>query len=430
MANVFPPKKRISTFLLSSIKWLPKFFNAHTFPHREENPLFNNKLQQDAQEMLRFLLTNLQETFASIMKESSSSLQLKDATFPPHAHQSSSEPYEVIDVDSYCEKNNSLHTVALNRKRKLSSSDNSARKTSKIVKLSKNMTCKKVTEFFSLVKGKSKSEERQPLQVVSNPQKKVQNDSSVKMRDFITDSFQGQLAYQTRCYECDGYTRRTEPFLDVSVPVTSTANILPGFPSEPSPRKTPTKSFFSATDVGPYSLSWALSQFALREKLRGDNKYFCDECGHFVEAERSVLFSHLSSVMTIHLNRFSTQLWGLSSAVTVSKVGGNLAIPLSLSFKPWCTSDCSSKDRIYQLFAVVFHSGSSCSSGHYTACIRGKECCQLAPQDAKERFNGNGWIYFDDDQLDYVSQSELLEMMSPLSNSASTVYILFYTCNV
>ena len=395
-----------------------------TFPHREENPLFNNKLQQDAQEMLRFLLTNLQETFTSIMKSSPSS-QLNN-TNPPHAHQSS-ETCEVIDVDSYCGKNNdSLHMSVVSRKRKLSCSDNSAQKTSKVVKLSKKMTCKKVTEFFRPSRGKSKNGESQQLCVPVASQKKEQ---SVNVRDFIIDSFQGQLAYQTRCYECDSYTRRTEPFLDVSVPVTSTANILPGFPCEPSPRKTPTKSFFSATDVGPYSLAWALSQFALREKLRGENKYFCDECGHFVEAERSILFSHLSSVMTIHLNRFSTQLWGLSSAVTVSKVGGNLAIPLSLSFKPWCTHDCSGKDRIYQLFAVVFHSGSSCSSGHYTACIRGSECGQVAPQDAKDKFNGNGWIYFDDDQLDYISQSELLEMMSPLSNSASTVYILFYTCS-
>ena len=398
-------------------------FNTHIFRHREENPLFNNMLQQDAQEMLRFLLTNLQETFARVTKSSPSPQLLKNGNLA----QTSSEPCEVIDVDSYCEKNNSLHSSANNRKRKLSCSDSqSARKASKVVKLSKKMTCKKVTEYFSPVKGKPKNEEVQPLLVVS--QKKVQSDSSVIMKDFITDNFQGQLAYQTRCYECDSYTRRTEPFLDVSVPVASTANILPGFPCEPSPKKASTRSFFSATDVGPFSLSWALSQFALREKLRGQNKYFCDECGHFVEAERSILFSRLSSVMTIHLNRFSTQLWGLSSSVTVSKVGGNLAIPLSLSFKPWCTNDCSGKDTIYHLFAVVFHSGSSCSSGHYTACVRAEECRQIAPQDAKERFNGNRWIYFDDDQLDYISKSELLEMMSPLSISASTVYILFYTC--
>ena len=379
--------------------------------------MFDNKLQQDAQEMLRFLLTNLQETFATITKPNAS-LPSKNVDLP---HQGN-EPCDVIDVDSYHEKN-SLHTSTY-RKRKLPFTNNSARKASKVVKLNNKVTCKKVTEFFSPVKGKPQNDCHAPTVVVQ----KVHDESS--LRDFISDSFQGQLAYQMRCYECDSYTRRTEPFLDVSVPVTSAANILPGFPCEASPSKTSTKSSFSVTDVGPYSLSWALSQFALREKLRGENKYFCDECGHFVEAERSVLFSHLSSVMTIHLNRFATQLWGLSSAVTVNKVGGNLAIPLSLSFKPWCTNDCSHKDRIYQLFAVVFHSGSSCSSGHYTACVQGKECRQLVPQEAKERFNGNGWIYFDDDQLDYISQSELLEMMSPLSNSASTVYILFYTCKV
>ena len=377
--------------------------------------MFNNKLQQDAQEMLRFLLTNLQETFATVQSKMSSPLQSKNFDLPHKKR----EPCEVVDVDSYCRKQ-----VSTNRKRKLSFSSNSARKSSKIVKLNKKSTCKKVTEFFSLAKGKPKNESR-PLNPVSS--QKVQNQFSE--RDFITDCFQGELAYQMRCYECDSYTRRTEPFLDVSVPVTSSTSILPGFPCQSSPCKTPTKSSFSATDVGPYSLSWALSQFALREKLKGENKYFCDECGHFVEAERGVLFSHLSSIMTIHLNRFSTQSWGLSSAVTVNKVGGNLAIPLSLSFRPWCTDDCNSKERIYQLFGVVFHSGSSCGSGHYTACVRGKECRQIAPLEARERLDGNGWIYFDDDQLDYISQSEFLEMMSPLSNSASTVYIVFYRCN-
>ena len=382
------------------------------YSSREENPLFDNKLQQDAQEMLRFMLTNLQETFASATK-SSSSLQshnpLRGSELSPHL--------EVIDVDSYCTQ------LPANRKRKLPFTDSPARKPSKVIKLNKRMTNKKVTEYFSFLKGKSKHVPNNNCKL----QSKTDNKSSV--RDFIADCFQGELAYQMRCYECDSYTRRTEPFLDVSVPVTNSADVLPGFPIGASPRK-PAVMCGTSLDVGPYSLSWALSQFALREKLKGDNKYFCDECGHFVEAERSVLFSHLSSVMTIHLNRFATHMWGFSSAVTVNKVGGNLAVPLSLSFKPWCTNDCTGKDTVYQLFAVVFHSGSSCSSGHYTACVRGKECRQLAPHEAKEQFDNSGWIYFDDDQLDYINQSELLEMISPLSNNASTAYILFYTCNL
>ena len=377
-------------------------------------------MQQDAQEMLRYTLTSLQETFVTATKTMSS---LRSYSQPLGCDGGKVESKDqAIDVDEYCLKSSAQ--VPGSRKRKLLSPA-SGRKASKVIKLNKNATAcksKKVTEFFKAThpgKEEESSRKEAPLKDTSN------------VRDFITDSFQGQLAYQMRCYECDSCTRRTEPFLDVSVPVTSSADILPGFPVEASPCKAPpSSSLLSSTDIGPHSLSWALSQFALREKLRGNNKYFCDECGHFVEAERSVLFSHLSSVMTIHLNRFTTQMWGLSSTVVVNKVGGNLAVPLSLSFKPWCTSDCNGRDRVYQLYAIVFHSGSSCGSGHYTACVRGKECKKVAPKEAEERFGDGGWVYFDDDQLEFISQSELLEMMSPLSSSASTVYILFYTCNL
>ena len=370
--------------------------------------------------MLRYTLTSLHESFiiatkSTVSPETNSSKENGDV-----------EWMDVIDIDSYCPKN-SLQ-VPTGRKRKLPfvESPSSCRKASKIIKLNKSSTSKnkKVTEFFKPKQQQNKQE------TVSKGNVK----STSFIRDFITDCFQGQLAYQMRCYECDSCTRRTEPFLDISVPVTSPAAILPGFPCEASPLKASAEESGSScllfsTDIGPHSLSWALSQFALREKLRGNNKYFCDECAHFVEAERSVLFSHLSTVMTIHLNRFTTQMWRFSTAaVTVSKVQGNLAIPLSLSFEPWCTRDCQQKDQIYQLFAVVLHSGSSCSSGHYTACVRGRECKQLAPKEAKKRFDDNEWIYFDDDQINYINQSELLDMMSPLSSGASTVYILFYTC--
>ena len=396
------------------------------YTHREENPLFDNKLQQDAQEMLRYTLTSLQETYttAAALKSDSSSIQ---SEIPPPTCESS----EVIDVDRYHPKNSPQLPILLgSRKRKLSSSD-PGRKACKVIKLNNknSTTCRSkiITEYFMKAKPPPPSDGGHGRQPAGRA---VEYKAEPVLTDFITDRFQGEVAYQMRCYECDGCTRRTEPFLDVSVPVTSSADILPGFPCEVSPVKPSVRSsLLSGMDVGPHSLSWALSQFALREKLRGENKYFCDECGHFVEAERSVLFSRLSSVMTIHLNRFTTQVWGVTSTtVSVNKVGGNLAIPLSLSFRPWCTEDCRGRDTVYHLFAVVFHSGSSCSSGHYTACVRGKECGQLAPKEVRGRFEDNGWIYFDDDQIDFVSQSELLDMMSPLSNNASTVYILFYTC--
>lgn len=241
----------------------------------------------------------------------------------------------------------------------------------------------------------------------------------------IPGIFQGSLAYETHCFECENTTRRSEHFLDISVPV-STAG-FPGFPPLSSPVKTP--SFFGASVVGSYSLSWCLSQFALREKLRGDNKYRCDECGRFTEAERSLLFSELPRVMTIHLNRFVAQAWGHSSrGITVSKIGGNVAVPMTLRFKPWTTEDCKGRDKVYGLFAIVFHSGSSCTSGHYTACVRVCEAVEATcEKDPVERFY-NSWLYFDDEVVELLSQNELCSMLSPLSEHSSTAYILFYAC--
>lgn len=42
------------------------------------------------------------------------------------------------------------------------------------------------------------------------------------------------------------------------------------------------------------------------ERLRDDNKYFCDTCLSHVEAERSLHYQGLPNILTLHLKRFST----------------------------------------------------------------------------------------------------------------------------
>ena len=53
------------------------------------------------------------------------------------------------------------------------------------------------------------------------------------------------------------------------------------------------------------TLRWAISQFASVERIVGEDKYFCENCHHYTEAERSLLFDKMPEVITIHLKCFA-----------------------------------------------------------------------------------------------------------------------------
>ena len=216
----------------------------------------------------------------------------------------------------------------------------------------------------------------------------------------VTALFEGKLAFQTQCFDCDHLTRRTEPFIHVTVPVTCQG--LPGFPP-PAQNQCYTNSAASAV-----SISWCLSRLLSRERLTEENKFWCENCQHLVEAERSTLFASLPNVLTLHLNRFSVQEWGRS----VHKVSGSVAVPMSLCLKLWSTRDCVASDSVYLLQAIVLHTGVSCNSGHYTAIVR----------------QGRQWLHCDDETVTVMSEAAVLELLLPFPLSSATPYILFY-CN-
>ena len=223
--------------------------------------------------------------------------------------------------------------------------------------------------------------------------------SSAYSTPSVTALFQGRLTFLTRCFDCDKCTRRTEPFLHVSVPVTCPG--LPGFPPVPG-----SSGCSASSSAAPVSLSWCLSQFMSQERLAWTNKFWCDYCGHLVEAERRTHFSTLPKIFTVHLNRFSVQDWGKS----VSKVAGSVAVPLSLNLMPWSSQDCAARNCVYYLQAVVLHSGASCHSGHYTAIV----------------WVSGQWLHYDDETVQHLSDTTIQELLSPLPVSAASPYILFY----
>ncbi|CAL8309299.1 unnamed protein product [Lota lota] len=204
-------------------------------------------------------------------------------------------------------------------------------------------------------------------------QKAVENHDDL---DILERLFQGKLVLRTRCLECESYTERREDFQDISVPVQEDQPSSPDDLSEVSPDPKPEQK----------TLKWAISQFASVERIVGEDKYFCETCHHYTEAERSLLFDKTPEVVTIHLKCFSANGLDVDPYAGLSKVNTPLQTPLALSLEEWCTSAAPPEGCHYQLFAVVMHSGVTISSGHYTAYVRMSELqdVRLHPQGKRE----------------------------------------------
>lgn len=237
------------------------------------------------------------------------------------------------------------------------------------------------------VKNQSKAEEEQGLTDEQKnktrpelpPQNTAEDKKAVKHQEglgLMERLFQGRLVLRTRCLECESFTERREDFQDISVPVLDDQPSSPDDLSEVSPDPKPELK----------TLTWAIAQFASVERIVGEDKYFCETCHHYTEAERSLLFDKTPEVITIHLKRFSANGLELDPYAGLSKVNTPLQTPLTLSLEEWCTRPSATKGQHYQLFAVVMHSGITISSGHYTAYVRmsGLKDVKLWAQDRKE----------------------------------------------
>ncbi|XP_074817724.1 ubiquitin carboxyl-terminal hydrolase 1 isoform X3 [Natator depressus] len=188
-------------------------------------------------------------------------------------------------------------------------------------------------------------------------EKPLQEGSELAVFELVEKLFQGQLVLRTRCLECECFTERREDFQDISVPVQEDELSKAEESSEISPEpKTEMK-----------TLKWAISQFASVERIVGEDKYFCENCRHYTEAERSLLFDKMPEVITVHLKCFAANGLEFDCYGGLSKINTPLLTPLKLSLEEWSTK---STNDTYGLFAVVMHSGITISSGHYTASVK------------------------------------------------------------
>ena len=193
--------------------------------------------------------------------------------------------------------------------------------------------------------------------------------------------FEGVLVQETKCFTCEETQRREESFNILSIPVIGRGN---------------------DNHCGAYSLLSCLQHFSSVEYLKGNNKYYCKHCIQFTEALYWTAIEKLPQALAIHLKHFS----GLESQV---KAIGNVSIPLTVSLHDISSNTCVNKMKMYSLYSIILHSGSSCVSGHYTTLV-------------KNVFN---WILFDDKSVSEVSNNYVSSLLSPIITT-STPYILFY----
>jgi len=199
-----------------------------------------------------------------------------------------------------------------------------------------------------------------------------------KIRTWVHELFEGTLTNETKCLCCETVTNVVEPFLDLSVDVESNS-----------------------------SLTACLSKFSSTETLNGAEKFFCDKCCGLQEAQKRMLVKKLPPILTVHLKRFKY----FENVQQYRKLSSRVVFPFELRV---CNTsdDCDDCDRVYNLFAVVIHSGSGLNHGHYVCVVRSHQ----------------KWLLFDDERVDTVDPVELQSYcFGSTSKSTDVAYLLFYT---
>lgn len=179
---------------------------------------------------------------------------------------------------------------------------------------------------------------------------------------------------------------------------------------------------------GGLTLEKALSNMRETHVLKGDDAWYCPKCKTHCESTTEAANYLLPEVLTIHLKRFKTTVYG-----TMNKIDTTVQFPLELDMGPFVAEDAprdatallSARASIiveedarggaptisppryqrqkipYELTGVVYHSG-SLSFGHYTA----QAFCEGA----------DAWVYYNDSSA-YKARGR-----PPAENA----YILFY----
>lgn len=193
---------------------------------------------------------------------------------------------------------------------------------------------------------------------------------------WVHDLFEGLLTSETKCLTCENVSRRDEQFLDLSIDIE---------------RNT--------------SVTACLRQFSASETLCERNKFNCDNCGGFHEAQKRMKVKKLPKILALHLKRFK-YTEDLQRNV---KLFHRVVYPRYLRLFD-TTHDAQDPDKLYELYAVVVHIGGGPYHGHYVSIVKTEHA---------------GWLLFDDEMVEAVDPNYVFNFFGD-NKSLATAYVLFY----
>uniref|UniRef100_A0A1Q3FES4 ubiquitinyl hydrolase 1 n=1 Tax=Culex tarsalis TaxID=7177 RepID=A0A1Q3FES4_CULTA len=196
---------------------------------------------------------------------------------------------------------------------------------------------------------------------------------------WVHEIFQGILTSETRCLNCETVSSKDENFFDLQVDVDQNT-----------------------------SITHCLRCFSNTETLCSDNKFKCDNCCSYQEAQKRMRVKKLPMILALHLKRFKY----MEQYNRHIKVSHRVVFPLELRLFN-TSDDAVNPDRLYDLMAVVIHCGSGPNRGHYISIVK----------------SHGFWLLFDDDMVDKIEASTIEDfygLTSDIQKSSETGYILFY----
>ncbi|TRY79895.1 hypothetical protein TCAL_10043 [Tigriopus californicus] len=163
----------------------------------------------------------------------------------------------------------------------------------------------------------------------------LSNQKSLNVRSLIQNQFRGEYAYVTKCMACKRESSRPSFFYELDL-----------------------------TLQGNKTLKDCLEDFTKKEKLQGDNQYFCENCNAKKDATRCVRISQVPTVLNLQLNRFIFDM----QTGQKKKLNSVVRFPEQLDMSEYLRKPPGS--QVYTLTGVLMHVGAEANHGHYIAHIQ------------------------------------------------------------
>ncbi|KAH8383134.1 hypothetical protein KR009_007043 [Drosophila setifemur] len=321
---------------------------------RKEKEEFDNYMQQDAHEFLNFLINHINEI---ILAERNAGPANGNAKAGSQAGSQVMASSTASKSSSNTSNSNSNSNSTSNSNGNSSNSTGSLNATTSVLDASGSLTA--TTTPILAGTGGTNGANSEPT--------------------WVHEIFQGILTSETRCLNCETVSSKDENFFDLQVDVDQNT-----------------------------SITHCLRCFSNTETLCSDNKFKCDNCCSYQEAQKRMRVKKLPMILALHLKRFKY----MEQFNRHIKVSHRVVFPLELRLFN-TSDDAVNPDRLYDLTAVVIHCGSGPNRGHYISIVKSHGL----------------WLLFDDDMVDKIEASTIEDfygLTSDIHKSSETGYILFY----